>query len=844
MAVSLVVVAHSAPLARAAVALALEMAPDERRRPHIEVAAGLDETTLGTDAAAVAEALRRAHQASGGAGVLVLTDLGSAVLAAEMAVELVEPEVAAAVTLSAAPLVEGLVSAVVAAAAGADLTDCERDAALAQQAKAEHLGQPAHGLLSLVEPPVGGRAPHSVELEVLAEHGLHARPAARLVSTAARFAPHTRVTVRNLTSGRGPVDARSISAVAMLDARQGHRLLAQAHGPAAQEALAALADLAVLGFGDLDGPAQPLAEGPVTAPAISTEPGVAGSGLELAVGPVLRTRELPDPLAVPAGAPEAESARLTRALAGARSQLTALIERADRQLGAGEAEVFRAHEVILEDPAVEGAARARIEAGESAAAAWAQVVAETVAGIETLADAYQRERAQDVRSVGVRVLRHLLGIEDERVGGEGVLVVEELDPALALGLDASRVRGVITRAGGATGHGVLIATARGIPVLTGVGEVADVPEGTVVAFDARSGSLEVDPAPERMAHLEALLSRRRQERAEALREAARPAATTDGVRVRVRANIATLAEARLGADLGADGSGLVRTEAVFAHWRRAPSVAEQEEVFEALVSVFHPHPIAVRTWDPGGDKPLSFVRGAGARNPDLGLRGVRAFGQDPAALLDQLEAICRVAQRHRVRVLFPMVCTTDDVARALDLLAQAGARAGQRRRPDGLEVGIMVEVPAAALHVAELARGLDFVSIGTNDLAQYALAAERGNPALTPWSGQLEPAVLRLVAGVAAEVPAGVEVSLCGAMAADPDLAGLLVGLGVHELSTTPVAVPMVKQRVRAGSSQSFRELAAAALRAPDAATVRALVTEAGREGLGVSAPRAGGTGR
>jgi multiphosphoryl transfer protein len=821
--ISLVVVSHSRPLARAAVDLACQMV-EEGTVPHLEIAAGLDEQTLGTDAVAVAEAVGRAHAASAGEGVLVLLDLGSAVLSAEMALEMLDPDVAADVRICAAPLVEGLVVALVAAAAGADLASVERDAGLALRAKAEHLG---------VElPSVGGadaRRPGlpdavAVELPVLGEHGLHARPAARLVALVGEFAPATSVVVRNLTSGGGPVDALSVSGVATLDAQQGHVLLAEAEGPDADRVLARLTELAGRGFGDLPGPAEPLADVEAQAPAVSSEPGVAGSGLEAAIGPAVLLEEVPDPRAVLAADPATETARLARAVEEALAQLAILAEQAGRNLGENEAEVFTAHATLMRDPAITQETERLIRSGASAAAAWSDAVAGAAAAFERLADAYQRERAQDVRSIGERVLRLLLGVKEPEVLDEGVLVVDELFPALAISLDASRVRGVVTRQGGETGHGVLIATARGIPVLTGVGERADVPPGTVLAFDARSGKLAVDPGAEARAAFEDMVTSRQAERQAALHNAHLPALTGDRVRIRVKANVSSVAVARLGAGLGADGSGLVRTEAVFAQWRQAPSVDQQVEVYRALADVFHPHPVTIRTWDAGGDKPLAFVPAPKEANPFLGARGMRAFAADPELVLDQLQAICRVATERHLRVLFPMVSTATDVRTARDLLGRAARRAGMPSPPEGLEVGIMVEVPAAALRVGQLAQGLDFVSIGSNDLVQYVLAAERGNPALAAWSSPLEPSVLQLIRHVADHAPKGVQVGLCGAMAADPDLAGLLVGLGVDELSTTAAAVPMVKQRLRAGSVADFRLLADRALAAADAAEVRALL--------------------
>lgn len=837
--IGLVVVSHSRALARAARDLALEMATDGSR-PVVELAAGLDETTTGTDAAAVAETITTVDAATGGAGVLVLVDLGSAVLSAEMALEMVPAEVAVRVRVSPAPLVEGLLAAIVSAGTGADLDTCAQEASRGLAAKQEHLGT---DLLPGMEPPArdSGETPgpdsadgqdgqdyvwQSVELAVLGEHGLHARPAARVVTLVAQAGPEVEVRLTNLSIRRGPVDARSLSAVATLAALQGHVVLAEARGEGAARLLADLEDLAGTAFGDRVGPLEPLAEVELPVPAaVSTEPGIAGSGLEAAIGPVVFGEEVPQAQEDEGSLdPEQSVQELRAAVHEALERLAALEEHARRHLGFGEAEVFAAHAILLRDPGLRADVARRIREGASAATAWQAGIEEVASRFDALPDCYQRERAQDVRSIGERVVRILLGLGEPESLGEGVLVVDDLDPGLAISLDADAVKGVLTRNGGGLGHGVLIARARGVPVLTGVGSRADVPRGTLLAFDARSGRVEIDPPPEVEHAFEAMLERRREQRERALADAHLPVTTRDGLRVTVKANVSSLASARLGAGLGAEGSGLVRTEAVFAQWRSAPSIEQQQEVYTAIATAYHPHPVTIRTWDVGADKPLRFLPSRPEANPFLGERGIRAFREDPAALTDQLEAICRVAQEHRINVLFPMITSVDDVEWAQERLAEAAARAGLARLPHRLGVGIMVEVPAVAVRLGRLAQGLDLISIGTNDLSQYTLAAERGNARLGHWSDPLDPAVLQLIRFICDRAPEGVVVSLCGEMAADPDVATLLVGLGVRELSSTAAAVPTVKACLRETSLKEMRDLAAGALAARDAAAVRELL--------------------
>ncbi|USQ78489.1 phosphoenolpyruvate--protein phosphotransferase [Ornithinimicrobium faecis] len=844
--IGIVVVSHSRALAEAAVALAGEMI-DPDNRPAIKVAAGLDAETFGTDAAAVAEAI---GEADSGDGVLVLLDLGSAVLSAEMALEFVDPDVAERVRLSSAPLIEGLVGAAVAAGAGADLEAAAAEAEQGLVAKSRHLG--AETGVADAPPPPGGEgdtAPLDTgdagaenaltrELAVHAPHGLHARPAARFVSEVGRHRG-VDVQVRNLDTGSGPVDGRSLTGIATLDAQQGHRIEVSASGSGAADLLDALESLAQSGFGDL---AAPEAGGGGTRAGAQPEPRVgpdAGTGtgtgataqamtgptfaLEAAVGRVV----LPDgPITLDDYAPgdvDTELAALDRALGQAARELTELVARTTERVGADEAAVFQAHLAMLGDPALDAPVRDGIRSGQSAPAALRGRVAELRGQFEGLTDPYQRERGADVTSVGERLLRALSGVESGASDRSGVLVVQELDPATAVLLDPTRILGVITIGGGSTGHGVLLARARGLPVLTGASAAQGISEGTLVAFDVRSRRLEIGPDLETRGEFESLLSDRSSARRRMLQTAAEPAVTIDGHEVLVKANLASIEDASLAAASGADGSGLVRTEALFGDRATAPSVAEQVSTFERISEELSGATITIRTWDVGGDKPLPFHPQQAEANPFLGQRGLRAFRGDATLLIDQLEAICRVARESRVRVMFPMVTTVEEVNWALARLDEAAGRLPDGR-PDALEVGIMIEVPAAALRPEALSTLLDFVSIGSNDLVQYTLAAERGNPALAELSDVVDPAVLQLIRATVTGVAEGIDVCLCGDAASDPDVARLLVGLGVTELSATAASVPGVKDALRRSTLPDLQDLAARALVAESAGEVRDLL--------------------
>lgn len=812
--IGIVVVSHSRALATAAVGLAAEMVP-AAGRPVIAIAAGLDETTFGTDATAVAEAI---GTADGPDGVLVLLDLGSAVLSTELALEFLDPQVAERVVVSSAPLVEGLVAAVVLASTGAPIDAVASEAARGLAGKQDHLGD--DGSAAPAAPVDAAPDEQTVELLVDNPHGLHARPAAKLVALVRSY--DATITLTDLDTGRGPVDAGSLSMVATLNVQQGHRLRVGATGPQASDALAAVRDLADRSFGDESGsaatadPTAPVTGRTTSGGAERTTSG-SGSGLDLAIGPAVVPSA---PISLddyqPSN-PAGEASRSEQARARAMADLELLRDRTAEQVGPGEAAIFEAHLALLEDPAILAPVEQAVAAGTSAPEAWARGLDDLAAVFAGLEDAYQRDRAQDVRSVRDRVLAVLVGRSgpDDVVPAGGVLVVPELDAATAATLDAGRIGGVAVRAAGRTGHGVIVARSRGIPLITGIGEVP-VTAGALVCFDASANLFEVDPDEQTQHSIRTELEQRTAQRRTALAEAERPAVTLDGRTIPVLVNIGSVQDARDAR--GADGSGLVRTEVLFGDRREAPSVAEQVEVFRAVAAALGGRPITIRTWDVGGDKPLAFLPQAAEANPFLGERGVRVFRQRPDLLRQQLTAILEVARRTPVKVMFPMVTTADEVAWALAELAALGPR------PDGLEVGIMVEVPAAALRIGTLAAGLDFVSIGTNDLTQYTTAADRGNGAVAALADGLDPAVLQLIDLVVRGVPPGVEVAVCGDLASDPVAAVLLAGLGVQELSAVGPQIPLVKAALRQADLTQLSATAATALSLSSAADVRALL--------------------
>jgi phosphoenolpyruvate-protein phosphotransferase/dihydroxyacetone kinase phosphotransfer subunit len=860
--VGLVVVSHSHALAQAAVALAAEMVRDKPVR--IEVAAGLDETTFGTDAVAITAAITAADD---GDGVVVLMDLGSAVLSAELALDLLEDDdQRERVVLCPAPLVEGLVAATVAAATGADRREVADEAAAGLAGKQSQLGVPP---VAAAAPAHQAAAGSSATITVTNPHGLHARPAARLVTEVRAFDAH--VEIRNRSTGSPWVAASSLSRVATLGALQGQEIEVRAAGPQARAAVDHVVALAGRAFDETEdavapgtpppgatgppgttgpqsttGPqgatgaqgttAQPSPPGTTAQPALPgttplpTQPGMTGQPASpgIGIGPAWRPRTAtPDIPDVPSQGPAAEWSRVEEALAAVRRDLHRIRAATARDAGDSHAAIFDAHLLMLDDADLLADVRSRIEHGSPAPQAWSAATARVAGEFEALADPYLRARATDVRAVADQVLRALLGAPGAAEQGSGVLIAPDLTPAEAAGLDPERVAGVLLAFGSPTAHGAILARTRGVPAVVGVGPaVLDVAGGTTVALDGGTGDVVVDPSESVLAAFRERAARQAARREQAVARASGRVVTRDGVHIGVGANVGSVADARAAADSGADLAGLVRTEFLFLDRDAAPGVDEQEATYRAIADALGGRRITLRTLDVGGDKPLRYLPAAKEENPFLGVRGIRHSLEHPALLADQLLAIVRVARDVPVSVMFPMVSTVDEVVRTRRMLDDAIARVGGP--PTGLLVGIMIEVPAAALKTAAFAPLVDFVSIGTNDLTQYALAAERGNASLAALADGTDPGVLRLIDAVCRGAGDRVTVAVCGELAADETAVPLLAGLGVRELSVAPRAVPVVKEAVRATSLDRATAMAAHAVDLADAAAVRALLTAAG----------------
>ena len=832
--VGIVIVSHSAAIAAGVVELAREMGgPDVA----LEAAGGMDEPghPLGTDAVLVMAAIERAES---GGGVLVLMDLGSAVMSAEAALELLPEGRVSAALLCEAPLVEGAVAAAVAARGGMALDQVAVEARGGLRAKAAHLGvevEVVDGAAGLVQ---GERPVVEARITITSAHGLHARPAARFVRTASGFDAEVEVT--NVATGRGPASARSLNALATLAVRQGQDLLVRAAGPAASEALAALEALAASGFGERHGPAEPAGpprEGLPVGP-LEGDPPPAGSALQgLPASPGLAVerarrydRSELEPPTDSAGEPDAEWQALELALVRARSDIEQRLGTALRRSGEHDAAIFDAHLLMLEDGAILEPARRSVEGGVNAARAWSAAVAEAAAALREAGDCYVQARADDVEDVGRTVLGHLLGTAGVGpvVESPCVLVAADLVPSETASLDPELVRAVVTAGGGLSSHSAILARSFGIPAVVGLGACAlTIADGTLVAVDGEAGLVHVDPDAALLTDFERRTRDRREAERDAQERAHEPALTADGRRIEVVANAGSSDDVARALAAGAEGIGLLRTEFLFTERGDAPGEEEIEAALRAVASALAGRTLIVRTLDAGADKPLRYLPQPEEDNPFLGVRGIRLTLAEPELFSTQLRAIVRVAADHPLKVMFPMVATLGELRRARALLDEARAVVAREgvAAPDRLEVGVMVEVPSLALCADRFAAEVDFFSLGTNDLAQYTMAAERGNPRVADLPDGLQPAVLDLIRRVVEAAEArGRWVGVCGELAGDPLAVPVLVGLGVRELSASAPALPLVKRAVRSLSFPDARALATSVLGLDSAAAVRDLL--------------------
>jgi len=819
--IGIVLVSHSAALAQGVIELVQQMVGD---RVPLAAAGGtnLVEAPIGTDPVKVLAAIEAVYSTD---GVLVLMDLGSAIMSAEAALEFLEPAQQQNIYLCEASLVEGAVAAAVRALAGGTMEQVFAEARGALAAKLEQLAPllrlaPTPGVTSAtvdLTPSFPTGDFHTRSLVVLNRLGLHARPAARLVSLAGQFDAQITITVAGRT-----VPATSMNQVATLGARQGDLLIVRAGGSDASAALTAIEELAIDHFGDPLDSVQPAPEAvPVVADNDDEAAGIPASG-GVAIGPVMIYRPaFTEVIAMMVTDVTGEQERLQTAIAAVITQLHELRAEMARRVGAGEASIFDAHLLMLQDIDLQPAATQEIETRRvNAEAAWQATIQAVAARYRAMEDPYLARRADDVLDVGQRVLRQLLGKSADLPSLASVepciLVAHDLKPSDVARLPSDVVLGIITERGGANGHSAILARALGIPAVSGVGAlVSHISDGQVIALDGDSGRVWLAPEAELLETLRRRQSAWLAERSAARRKARQPAVMRDGRHMEVIANIAAPADVDEALAAGAEGVGIFRSEFLFMD---RPSPPSEEEQLAAYVDAAHRlggRPLVVRTLDAGGDKPLAYLPSDLEPNPFLGKRGLRYSLEHPGIFKSQLRAILRTAAAYPVKMMLPMLSTLDEWIQADALLDEACAELQEAGLPfdDDMAVGIMVEVPAAVFSADKLARFVDFFSIGSNDLTQYVMAADRGNASVAALIHPYQPALLQSMRQVVqAGHAAGIRVGICGELAGDPRATALLVGLGFDDLSMSAPSIPQVKARLRTFDMAQAQAVAAMVL--------------------------------
>lgn len=666
--------------------------------------------------------------------------------------------------------------------------------------------------------------------------GLHARPAARLVSLIGNYSAQVKI-----RKGERTINGASINQVVTLGARQGDELEFSAMGRDAAAVLEAIAALAAENFGDVDTESgkkvgagqgmEPTSEGSrLTRPSLGGEvifgiPAAPGIAIARAFRvdstiPTFTTHPITDI--------DAEQARIDSAIRETIAALDATIADTEKRLGNAEAGIFVAHRLMLKDPELlSNVAHEFNLQPRNAEAVWWSVIEAMASAYQQLDDPYLQARSADMLDVGRQVLRRLVGTETDtpKLTAPAIIVAADVSPSEMAGLDPQFLVGIVTAAGGATSHSAILARSLGIPAVVGVGDgLKSIQSGQLIAVDGTKGWLYPAPNEAQLAALQAEQSVQQAAQRTYQQESRLPAITIDGRRIEVVANLGSPSDALNAYEQGAEGVGLFRTEFLFMERTEAPDEEEQVAAYTAAATAMNGHPVIIRTLDVGGDKPIPYLPNTKEENPFLGHRGIRNWLDAPALARPQLRAICRASHIYALKIMFPMVSTVEEVRRAKQLVAEVQAELnaeGIGYNPD-LEIGIMIEVPAAVWSAPALAQEVAFFSIGTNDLTQYVMAADRGNPNVSGLVNYFQPAVLQAIQQVVnAAKSAEIWVGMCGEMAGNPLALPLLVGMGLDELSMSATAIPEIKAKLRTLSYERAQTIANHVLTLPTANKVQ-----------------------
>jgi phosphotransferase system enzyme I (PtsI) len=541
----------------------------------------------------------------------------------------------------------------------------------------------------------------------------------------------------------------------------------------------------------------------------------------IAIGPTFCY--IPAELTIPvcaAGTVDEEMARFDMARERARIELQGLFDAIEKRAGKEQAAIFEAHQEMLFDPALEGKVRAEVELGQTVEQALVAAIDELASLLAGMGEELFAARAQDVKDVGCRILRILLGLPDTALSAvtrPSIIIAEDLTPSDTASLDPKLTLGFITAQGGLTSHSAILARTLGLPAIVGMGNglLEKVSNGTFIVMDGRTGEMIIEPDQEIIVKYEQAKVQRESHLLILKAAAEKDARTANGRRVEVAANVGEVASTRDAMEHGAEGIGLLRTEFLYLEDAQPPSEEKQYRIYREIFEVVSDRPVIVRTLDIGGDKPPSYLPFPDEMNPFLGWRAIRISLDEPELFKTQLRAILRAAVGHHVRIMFPMVSDLDELRRAREIV-EAVKRVLELASVEfavDVPVGIMVETPAAAVLVDILAEASDFFSLGTNDLTQYTMAVDRGNARVSGLYQPLHPSVLRLIRQtIDAGHAKGKWVGMCGELAGMTKAIPILLGFGLDEFSMNPRAIPEAKHLIGKLTDEKAREIASQAM--------------------------------
>ncbi|GJJ80565.1 phosphoenolpyruvate-protein phosphotransferase [Pasteurella canis] len=531
---------------------------------------------------------------------------------------------------------------------------------------------------------------------------------------------------------------------------------------------------------------------------------------------------------------EAEIARFYQGREAAVEQLSTIRDRAEKTLGEEKAAIFEGHLMILEDEELEEEIIDYIRTNKvNAGVAASKIIEQQVVMLSEIDDEYLRERAGDIRDIGNRLIKNILGMHIVDLGDineEAILIAYDLTPSETAQLNLEKVLGFITDIGGRTSHTSIMARSLELPAIVGTNNVTErVNTGDYLILDAVNNAIYVNPSQQEITRLKALEQKLAEEKAELAKLKDLPALTLDGHRVDVVANIGTIRDVE-GADRnGAEGVGLYRTEFLFMDRDQLPTEEEQFIAYKDVVEAMNGRLVVLRTMDIGGDKELPYLNLPKEMNPFLGWRAVRIALDRREILHAQLRAVLRASAFGKLAVMFPMIISVEEIRElkaVIDTLKQE-LRSEGKTFDDEIQIGVMVETPAAAVNAKFLAKEVDFFSIGTNDLTQYTLAVDRGNELISHLYNPMSPSVLSLIKQVIdASHAEGKWTGMCGELAGDEKATILLLGMGLDEFSMSAISVPRIKKLIRNVDYADAKTLAAKALQLPTAAEIEQLVED------------------